>query len=384
MRAQFRQGRAAAISVIMLLLFPFCVEANNPDLIPMPHEVILFEHSNYYGEAIRFSYDNDVGDLTRWNLLGEGKGKWNDKISSVKIGKNTRVTFFEHIGYGGASITFEGDGEKDYYIHDLHSLGWGDVISSLKIRRTAVPEPDQVFLFEHVNYDGEALYLKIGQEFPDLREAGMQGGKTWNDKISSIKVGKNAQVLLCTDIGYGPPCIYYKGDGQRINNIPTLHPEGWGDRVSSLKVRERRDDWEVWELEKMPPKRSGIKHDIGDPPYYKVYLFEDEDHEGEYLQFSYENDVPDLTKWKLHTGENWNDRIRSLKLGSKTRITLYEHANYGGASISFEGYGYGDYINEVPSLGMWAWGDMVSSFKVRQVSNPEARCLSTHLSLFPG
>ena len=368
MHAQFRQVRAAAISVIMLLLFPFCAEAKKLDLIPMPHEVILFENADYDGEAIRFSYDNDVDDLTKWNLLGERKGKWNDKISSVKIGKDTRVTLFEHVGYGGASITFEGDGEDDYYIPDLHSIGWGDIISSLKIRRTAVPEPNQAILFEHVNYDGEALYLEAGQEFSDLREAGMQGGKTWNDKISSIKIGKNAKVLLCDDIGYGGTRIPLEADGQWIKNIPTLHPEGWGDRVSSLKVRMLNEDWE---LENKLPKRAGsTRHDIGDPPYYKVYLFEDENHEGEYLQYSYSNDVPDLSKLNLHSGYNWNDRIRSLKLGSKTRITLYQYANFGGASISFQGDG--DNVNEIPHLDMWGWGDMVSSFKVRPVANPEA------------
>jgi len=383
MRAQFRQGRAAAISIITLLLFAFCAAADTPN--PAPHQVFLFEHTNYDGESMSFSYDNDIADLTRWNLISGGK--WNDKISSVSIGKNTRVTFFQHINYGGASITFEGDGENNYHIPDLHSLGWGDAISSLKVRQTAVPAPNQVFLFEHVNYDGAALYLTISQDIPDLREWAISSGKSWNDRISSVKIGKNAQVLLCTDIGYGAPCIPYSADGQWINNIPTLHPEGWGDKVSSLKVRAYDYDWELESklpeepeasgkpkktdsAEGVEPPASSELPDIGDPVSYQVFLFENADYGGQSMSFTYDNDIPDLTRWNLPTGEKWNDRIRSLKVGSGTRIMLYQHANFGGASISFEGDG--TYNNDVPDLHGLGWGDMVSSFKVRRVANPEA------------
>lgn len=155
--------------------------------------------------------------------------------------RRTRVTFYQHSNYGGASITFEGDGESLYHIPDLHSLGWGDTISSLKIRQSAVPAPNQVFLFEHENYDGAALYLTVGQDIQDLRQWAISSGKSWNDRISSLKIGKNAQVYLCTDIDYGGPAIPYAADGQWITNISSLHPQGWGDKVSSLKVRAH--DW---------------------------------------------------------------------------------------------------------------------------------------------
>lgn len=382
MRAQFRRGRAAAICIIALLLFAFCAAAaDTPD--PAPHQVLLFEHTNYEGESMGFSYDNDIADLTQWNLISGGK--WNDRISSVSIGKDTRVTFYEHVHYGGASISFEGNGENSYHIPDLHSLGWGDTVSSLKVRRTAVPAPDQVILFEHVNYDGAALYLTVGQDIADLRQNMISSGKSWNDRISSAKIGKNAQVLLCTDIGYGGPSIPYAADGQWINNIPTLHPQGWGDRVSSLKVREYNYDWtqesepptepEAPEEPKEGDPMEGVEPptpyqppNIGDPLFYQVFLFEKADYGGQSLSFTYENDIPDLTRWNLPTGEKWNDRISSLKVGRGARIMLYEHVNYGGASIYFEGDGTNNY--DVFDLHRYGWGDKVSSFKVRRVANP--------------
>lgn len=366
MHAQFRQVRAAAISVIMLLLFPFCAEAKKLDLIPMPHEVILFENADYDGEAIRFSYDNDVDDLTKWNLLGERKGKWNDKISSVKIGKDTRVTLFEHVGYGGASITFEGDGEDDYYIPDLHSIGWGDIISSLKIRRTAVPEPNQAILFEHVNYDGEALYLEAGQEFSDLREAGMQGGKTWNDKISSIKIGKDAMVRVWTDINYtGISQLYPKKNEKGYVSYTSLHGEGWGDKISSLEVLDRVSTFRAGHSEK-PKEPQAEQYEDGKnivPKPGEVIFWEKEGFQGARIWYEFDSEVTDLSKLIMRDSENWNDKISSFKLGSNAKVFLYEDVGCGdGLFIGFEGKeGKGV---EYPSLHWIGWGDRISSFKV--------------------
>ncbi len=377
MHVQFRHGRVAAISIITVLLFALCAAAaETPD--PAPHQVLLFEHTNYDGASLGFSYDNDIADLTRWNM--PGGNKWNDKISSVSIGKNTRVTLYQHINYGGASISFEGDGENSYHIPDLHNLGWGDTISSLKIRQSAVPAPNQVFLFEHVNYDGGVLTLSIGDDIPDLRQMTISSGKSWNDRISSVKIGKDAQVYLCRDINYEGPAIPYAADGQWISNISSLHPQGWGDKVSSLKVRaydwtpesELPEEPEAPEepVEDAEPPAYSEPPDIGDPVQYQVFLFEKAEYGGQSLSFTYDNDIPDLTRWNLPTGEKWNDRISSLKVGRGTRITLYQHTNYGGASISFEGDGTNN--NDISNLHGLGWGNMVSSFKVHRSLIPES------------
>lgn len=372
---RFRPVRVtvATISIITLLLFAFSsAAAETPD--PAPHQVLLFEHTNYDGASMGFSYDNDIADLTRWNL--PAGGKWNDKISSLSIGKNTRVTVYQHTNYGGASISFEGDGESNYHIPDLHTLGWGDTISSLKIRQSAVPAPNQVFLFEHENYDGGALYLTIGQDLPDLRQWMISSGKSWNDRISSVKIGKNAQVYLCTDINYEGPSIPYAADGQWNRNMSSLHPQGWGDKVSSLKVRAY--DWTPEsELPQEPEQPEAVElpgyselPNIGDSLYYQVFLFEKPDYGGQSLGFTYDNDIPDLTRWNLPNGLKWNDRISSIKVGRGTRITLYQHANYRGTSISFEGDGTNN--NDISNLHGLGWGNMVSSFKVRQCAIPES------------
>lgn len=133
MRAQFRQGRAAAISIITLLLFAFCAAAaDTPD--PAPDQVFLFEHVNYDGAALYLTVSQDLPDL-RQNMISIGKS-WNDRISSIKTGKHAKVVLYEHPGCDDRSafMVLQGDGQSNLEYDSFHSIEWGDRTSSFKVR----------------------------------------------------------------------------------------------------------------------------------------------------------------------------------------------------------------------------------------------------------
>lgn len=67
---------------------------------------------------------------------------WNDRVSSLKV--SGTVTLYEHIDYGGASITFKGD------VPSLVDYGWNDRASSLKVTGS-------VTLYEDENYGGTSI-----------------------------------------------------------------------------------------------------------------------------------------------------------------------------------------------------------------------------------
>jgi hypothetical protein len=102
---------------------------------PAHYQVFLYEHANYGGATLSFAFDTDVPDLTKWHLPNSSK-KWNDVISSIKVGKNTKIILYEHINYKGAKIILQGNGQKNKNYPNLHSFGWGDKISSFKVRRS--------------------------------------------------------------------------------------------------------------------------------------------------------------------------------------------------------------------------------------------------------
>jgi len=47
-----------------------------------------------------------------------------------------------------------------------------------------------VKFWEHINFGGESFTMNAGENKPNL-------GPSWNDKITSLKIGKNIRVTLC-------------------------------------------------------------------------------------------------------------------------------------------------------------------------------------------
>lgn len=119
--------------VLCIFLFLFSAlpvqAADPPD--PADFQVILFENPYFEGGSMGHTYDNELPDLNRWNLpTGE---KWNDRVSSLAVGKNARAILYQHAGFGGPSIIFEGNGVTPLLVPDLHSIGWSDRISAIRV-----------------------------------------------------------------------------------------------------------------------------------------------------------------------------------------------------------------------------------------------------------
>lgn len=98
----------------------------SPTLVPrIDLGLRMFEDINYGGGSWTLAPEEYVDDLTQFDEgLGWFGGDWNDKISSVQMGR-CYCYAWEHTHEGGASLTLYED------TPNLHILGWGDVISSI-------------------------------------------------------------------------------------------------------------------------------------------------------------------------------------------------------------------------------------------------------------
>lgn len=83
--------------------------------------------------------------------------------------RSSCVTFYEHVNYGGKSIT---------YCRDVRNVGsaWNDTFSSAK-----VSSGKGVVVYEHVDFAGDRWELRPGN-YPNFKNTG------WNDKISSVDI----------------------------------------------------------------------------------------------------------------------------------------------------------------------------------------------------
>ncbi len=99
------------------------------------------------------------------------------------------------------------------------------------------PSEFQVFLYEHTNYGGNTMSFSVGQSVADLRQWKFLGSKTnWNDKISSMKIGKFAKIIFYDNINYDKKLSEIEGDGYNVKYVPSLHVYNWGDKISSFQV----------------------------------------------------------------------------------------------------------------------------------------------------
>ncbi len=100
---------------------------------PNSEQVFLFEHTNYGGNSMSFFINDKVADLTKWKFINS-KTTWNDKISSMKIGRNAKIIFYNDINFKKKLSEIEGDGINVKYVPSLHTYGFGDKISSFEVK----------------------------------------------------------------------------------------------------------------------------------------------------------------------------------------------------------------------------------------------------------
>ncbi len=94
-----------------------------------------YEDVGFEGKAIGYEYDSEVRDLTKLLVL-DSTNNWNDRISSIKIGKHAKVVLYEHPGCDDRSafIVLQGNGHSVVKYDSLYSIEWGDRTSSFKVR----------------------------------------------------------------------------------------------------------------------------------------------------------------------------------------------------------------------------------------------------------
>ncbi|NET35811.1 MAG: hypothetical protein F6K19_27925 [Cyanothece sp. SIO1E1] len=96
--------------------------ANSVDLAS--GTITAYEHKNYRGKATTFR----VGSWNKHQLGRVG----NDRISSIRVPAGMEVTLYQHDTWRGKRITLN----RSY--NDIHKLGFGDEVSSLRVRRKTV------------------------------------------------------------------------------------------------------------------------------------------------------------------------------------------------------------------------------------------------------
>jgi len=109
---------------------------------------------------------------------------------------------------------------------------------------------------------------------------------------------------------------------------------------------------------------------VGDvePGPNQVILYEHANWGGNSMSFNLDQSVADLRSWRFtNSSTNWNDKISSIKVGANVKVKVYKDINYKGGDITLMGTGSGG-TGSFPNLTTIGWNDKISSLKV-QIGN---------------
>ena len=198
---------------------------------PGRDQVCVYENADYGGWEQCYGAGEAVRDL----------GNLRNQISSVRIFGRAEITLFEHPGFQGHQVTIGSS------VTNLQQLrGWNDETDSLRVDNAGFAErprqgerrEDRVCVYQHAEYRGNSRCFDAGDEVPDLRQIG------WNDGISSIRVFGRTRIAVYEDAGFQGQRLIVEQDIPDLTQVSAGGRATWNDRISSVRVGdERRGGW---------------------------------------------------------------------------------------------------------------------------------------------
>ena len=180
-----------------------------------------------------------------------------------------------------------------------------------------------VCFYQDVNFRGEYFCVQRGQAISAI-------GSGMNNRISSIRVFGNADVIVFREGRFRGPSARFQGD------VRNLKSEGWNDAISSVRVGGA--SWvpgrpPVWGNPSMP--REG------------ACFFRDANFRGQSFCLERGASFPALPP-------GFNDRISSVRT-RRANVMIFSDRDFGGRSRRLS--------SDVPNL-RGSWSDTISSVRV--------------------
>lgn len=221
--------------------------------------------------------------------------------------------------------------------------------------------------YEHGGFRGESLEIYAGESVSDLKDIRLDYNKTFNDRISSIKVYGRLTVVLHLDAGYSGERIYVHGDIIDLSRISELRD--LNDRISSIEVipgivddhnysSVRASEYAVYD----EPVASGDNLNAAEPnPIYespeevrasvrlpaplpsavsqsrsspRVHLFDQPGFRGNQIVLTPGYSEVDLSEINKGLSGNWNDGIASIKVEGGAEVFIYTDPHFSGEAIA--------------------------------------------------
>jgi len=196
--------------------------------------------------------------------------------------------------------------------------------------RPRVPQSGACF-YEHINFEGRYFCYRSGTSNDNVPRG-------LNNEISSIRIFGDAQVVVYRDGDFRGSSRHFE------SSVSDLRREGLNDRISSLRVDERRYG-----------RGDGGRGRGGGPwwgrpptPRAGACFYRDINFGGDYFCGSLGS--------RAEVPRGTNDEISSVRVFGDAEVTVFRDVNYQGNSRRID--------RDVRDLRRSGWNDRISSYSI--------------------
>ena len=184
-----------------------------------------------------------------------------------------------------------------------------------------------VCFFEDTSFQGRYFCIDRGEDLAQLP-------RDMNDRISSLRIIGNVEVMVFKDVGFSGPSGRFFGD------VRDLRREGWNDQISSIRVSNPSVAWDrgrfpEWGRQAVP--REG------------ACFYRDVDFRGDYFC------VPRGASYAM-VPPGFNDQISSIRVFRAGGVLIFGDRDFAGPVARV--------TSDAPNLRKGVWNDRISSIRV--------------------
>ncbi|WP_208617802.1 beta/gamma crystallin domain-containing protein, partial [Vibrio thalassae] len=255
----------------------------------------FWDQEDHQGQRWDFCLDENQAS-NYWRGYEDGKyEEWNDRFESLEVGSDITARLWFHYNRTGFNWRFEPNSKDTYFGKNSENK-----FSYIELKHEPLKD-DCVRFYERADYQGDSkTYCLDGRDDNRVPSLG-----SFNDKFSSVKVGKNVYVTIFEHTDF----------------------KGWNWTHKANVSSFSSGDNEVSSLEVFP-RQFGSKC---------ARFWDQEDHQGQRWDFCLdEKQVFNYwTGYERGEEQEWNGRFESLEVGSGVTARLWFHSDRSGFNWRF-------------------------------------------------
>ncbi|NSS93212.1 bacterial Ig-like domain-containing protein [Enterococcus faecalis] len=292
-----------------------------------PNQAILYEKSNgdASGWTIKHPNLSSNSEIVENDLTNVGKA---NALSSVSLPPKMAITLYEGRYQEKRAVTIIND-TKQTKVYNLSGINFDSttVSSDNKIMSYQIYSLEsKVVLYEHANKKGFAIISSHIRNLASLAK---------DNRVSSVSLPAGKSITLYNNKDFGGRAITLTNDSNQVKEY-RLGAYQFNDMVSSYHAYSLKDDVVLYE--NTDQITTGFAHEAGNPYVLK--------------------NLADFGR---------DNQVSAVSLPAGKSVTLYEHKNYGGRSLTLTNttnqpkkYSLGD---------QYKFNDIASSYRVHTQEN---------------